>query len=194
MENNKTSAEKINNSINDKNNSDENTNSTNIIQKNVKSQSIKKKNKLNKNEIKSETKNNDDEDVAIPARTIKRNNSIKLYKKHKKEQEKRNSIKRENKNGKDSKDKTGDIFDVVEKDETKKKNNNKSGKQKKVFFPPDFVTIIDVESYKKFNEENTCKDPFDNLDLLNANININTKNNQDEPDGKARVLCSCLIF
>lgn len=63
---------------------------------------------------------------------------------------------------------------------------------KKVVFLPNFVTIIDVESYKKFNEENTCKDPFENMEIINGHINI--KNNDDEDDGKARVLCSCIIY
>ena len=44
---------------------------------------------------------------------------------------------------------------------------------------------------KKFNEENTCKDPFDNMEIINGQLNI--KKNDDDADGKTRVLCNCLI-
>ena len=84
----------------------------------------------------------------------------------------------------------------------------KNGKSKKVsFLTPNFVTIIDVESYKKYNEENTSKDPFEDLEFLkklnninNLNINININNNtnnnneKDIDDGKERVNCTCTIF
>ena len=72
----------------------------------------------------------------------------------------------------------------------RKKNKNTN---KKVSFPKDFLTIIDVESYKKYNEENTCKDPFENMEFVNGRL-INTKKNDDEPHGKASVLCSCVFF
>ena len=39
----------------------------------------------------------------------------------------------------------------------------KNEKKKLLFKEPNFVEIIDVESYKKFNEENTSKDPYDHL-------------------------------
>ena len=73
-------------------------------------------------------------------------------------------------------------------------------KNKKVSFPKNFVTFIDVESYKQFNIENTSKDPFEDMEFLNNihnkyNININTNDNKNEVDeGKERVTCSCLIF
>ena len=67
--------------------------------------------------------------------------------------------------------------------------------KKKVVFLPDFLTIIDVESYKKFNAENTCKDPFDNLELLNGTIILKNKDrDDDEIDGKTTLQCSCFIF
>ena len=46
------------------------------------------------------------------------------------------------------------------------------------FMEPSFVNIIEVESYKKFNQENTNKDPF-----------YDTNKNDD----KANVVCSCFI-
>ena len=46
------------------------------------------------------------------------------------------------------------------------------------FMEPSFVNIIEVESYKKFNQENTNKDPFY---VTNQN------------DDKANVVCSCFI-
>ena len=133
----------------------------------------------------------DEDDLVLPVKTLKRSNSIKLYKKHKKEQERRNSLKKENE--KDTKDKTGDIFNVSVVNGTKMpRKGSKNGKQKKVAFLPNFVTIIDVESYKKFNEENTCKDPFDNMEFVNGTIKIN--HNDDEANGKAKALCTCFIF
>ena len=120
-------------------------------------------------------------------RSVKRSNSIKLYKKHKKDKDKKNSSKKDN--DIEVKDKAGDIFEISDY-KKKKKNKNTN---KKVSFPKDFLTIIDVESYKKYNEENTCKDPFENMEFVNGRL-INTKKNDDEPHGKASVLCSCVFF
>ena len=52
-------------------------------------------------------------------------------------------------------------------------------KKKVKFLEPNFVRIIEVESYKKFNEENTSKDPFDFAKQI---------------EGKENVLCSCLVI
>ena len=60
-----------------------------------------------------------------------------------------------------------------------KKNNNTKNKKKVKFLEPNFVRIIEVESYKKFNEENTSKDPFDFAKQI---------------EGKENVLCSCLVI
>ena len=177
------------NNIIDKENS-KSTNSNISKEKNAKSQQPKIKEKsLTKNEIKKENKKDDeDDDFVLPVKTIKRSNSIKLYKKHQKDKEKKLSLKKESK----KEVKNEDVF-AAEENGTKRPNkSSKNVKQKKVVFLPNFVTIIDVESYKKYNEENTCKDPFENMEFINGRININT--NDDEPDGKARVLCSCLIY
>ena len=191
MENKQSPKKKLDNQITDKDDSKANNNKISSPKDMVKNPKPNNKSPQ-KNEIKKEQKKNDDEDdLVLPVKTLKRSNSIKLYKKHKKEQERRNSLKKENE--KDIKDKTGDIFNVSVVNGTKMPGKgSKNGKQKKVAFLPNFVTIIDVESYKKFNEENTCKDPFENMEIINGHINI--KNNDDEADGKARVLCSCVIY
>ena len=191
MENKQSPQKKLDNQITDKDDSKANNNKISSPKDKVKNPKPNNKSPQ-KNEIKKEQKKNDDEDdLVLPVKTLKRSNSIKLYKKHKKEQERRNSLKKENE--KDTKDKTGDIFNVSVVNGTKMpRKGSKNGKQKKVAFLPNFVTIIDVESYKKFNEENTCKDPFENMEIINGRINI--KKNDDEADGKARVLCSCVIY
>ena len=66
-------------------------------------------------------------------------------------------------------------------------------KIKRVSFPNDFVTIIDVESYKKFNQENTCQDPYANI-INNVNDNNNSNNKKGNENGKEKVVCSCLVF
>jgi hypothetical protein len=144
----------------------------------------------NNNYIDDELKNGN-EDMSP---RIKRSNSIKLYKRHKflKEQKKK------------EKNNNGDLKSGIENEniikEKEKAEVSKKGK-KVSFLEPNFVTIIDVESYKQFNIENTSKDPFEDLEFLknihninNYNINININNNKDEDDGKERVNCSCLIY
>ena len=65
----------------------------------------------------------------------------------------------------------------------KDKNENRKRKKKKEvkFMEPQFVEIINVESYKKFNEENTSKDPYD-------------KDENDKKENKSKLMCSCFIF
>ena len=191
MENKKPSKTKLDNQNSEKNDTKpENNNTSPPKNKNQNSKSNNKS--TQKNEIKNEIKKSDDEDdFVLPVKTIKRSNSIKLYKRHKKEQERRNSLKKENE--KDTRDKSGDIFNVAEAEGAKKSRKSSTNlKPKKVAFLPNYVTIIDVESYKKFNAENTCKDPFENMEIINGHINI--KNNDDDEDGKTRVLCSCSIY
>ena len=156
----------------------------------------KKKSLINYEEIK-----NDDEDIPHP-KTRKRSNSVDLYKKHKREREKKNKMNKES----NKSIKVNNIQPPQENSNNNTNNNRKSSKNlnckgKKVSFPKNFVTIIDVESYKQFNIENTSKDPFEDLEFLNNihninnyNINININNNKDEDDGKERVNCSCLIY
>ena len=151
----------------------------------------KKKALINYEEV-----DNNKEDIPLP-RTRKRSNSVDLYKKHKREREKKNKLKKNStKNVKESN--TASPEDA--NSPTKRPNKNSKYKDKKVSFPKDFVTVIDVESYKQFNIENTSKDPFDDLEFLkninninNYNININI-NNKVEDDGKERVMCSCIIY
>lgn len=51
-------------------------------------------------------------------------------------------------------------------------------RKKKVNFPRNFVKVIDVESYKKYNQLNTITEPV-----------IPTTNS-----GKDKVFCKCFIF
>ena len=155
--------------------------------------SIENNNSINKDEIKKEEKKEDvNDDSVVQVRAIKRMNSIKLYQKHNKEKERRNSLEKEI--DKDTKDKSGDIINVPEvTGKNKPIKITKNVKQKKVEFLPNFVKVIYVESYKKFNAENTCKDPFENMEIVNGHINIKN-NDDDEADGKTKVLCSCAIY
>ena len=58
--------------------------------------------------------------------------------------------------------------------------NIEKEKEKKVkFLEPEFVQIIEVESYKKYNMKNTCKDPFFP---------------DDKKEEKTKFMCSCFIF
>ena len=80
-------------------------------------------------------------------------------------------------------------INLYKKDSTKNSDQNEIVNIKKLkkvkFLEPVFVKVIFVESYKKYNEENTSKDPFDdNNDLENVN-----KGKED----KEKVLCSCII-
>ena len=163
-------------------------NNINETKKESKSKKEKKKEKSpEKEEIKQESKKKEEDDDDVPMRSVKRSNSIKLYKKHKKDKDKKNSSKKDN--DIEVKDKVGDIFEISDY-KKKKKNKNTN---KKVSFPKDFLTIIDVESYKKYNEENTCKDPFENMEFVNGRL-INTKKNDYEPHLKSSVICSCVFF
>jgi len=175
------------------------------IMRNAKSEGEEKTKKSieSYNDIKDN--NNDD----TPSPRVKRSNSIKLYKRHKKEKELRNSIKKENNiNIDNNKDNIyeGPVVDVVDEPINNNNIDKKKNKSKRVtFVEPNFVSIIDVESYKKFNAENTCKDPFDEMQYMqninnvnninNYNINININNNkkkqEQEQEGKEKINCSC---
>ena len=76
----------------------------------------------------------------------------------------------------DEKNNQNEFYD---KNEFNKETKTDKKIKKVKFMEPMFVNIIEVESYKKFNEENTSKDPFDNIN--------------QEKENKAKVLCSCLI-
>ena len=157
-----------------------NDNENSIVNNNIYSKNNSKIKSLKNQQEKNENKKDDDNEVGIAVKTLKRSNSIKLYKKHAREKERRESLKKES-------DKQ--ILQDISNIERVKKTNKPA---KKVAFSPDLVEIIDVESYKKFNEENTCKDPFDNMEFVNGTISVN--HNDDEEDGKAKVLCSCSIY
>ena len=158
----------------------------------IKNNKIKANHKGSKKCLIDYEENKDDNDSTLVIRR-KRSNSINLYKKRRKNKESKN-IKRISRK---------DLDNNVEKENkmaTKKSSKNIRGK-KVSFLKPNFVTIIDVESYKKYNMENTCKDPFEDMEFSN-NMNLdhinnkNTRNIEDDGDldGKERVQCTCCIF
>ena len=123
--------------------------------------------------------------------TRKRSNSVNLYKKQRKNKERRIKKRISRK----------DVDNNIENEIIPKKSSKNLRNKKVTFLKPNFVTIIDVESYKKYNEENTCKDPFEDLEYINnmnldhINKNISKINeDEEEDDGKERVQCTCLIF
>lgn len=64
------------------------------------------------------------------------------------------------------------------KSRTKKTKDGRVVTKRVLFMEPNFVEIIDVESYKQFNLENTSKDPY----------------YDDVQEGKDNVKCTCAIF
>ena len=115
--------------------------------------------------------------------TIKRSNSVDLYKKRNNKKNNLEYNKSENDNYISIKHKDNENFD------------NKKNIKKVTFKNPDYLTIIDVESYKKYNAENTAKDPYDELmNNDNDNDNDNNNNNEKKKKKKENVVCSCLIF
>ncbi len=152
--------------------------------KNIKSQSVKIKN-LKKNSIpqdNEQTNENESDDTYHPIVKNEKKNSFDIYIKHK--SEKKNDLNNSNdkinidiKNEKDN-------FNIINNEISEK---IKKREKKITFKEPNFVEIIDVESYKKFNEENTSKDPYDHL-------YNNDNNNKKKDDGKEKVVCSCFII
>ena len=157
----------------------------------TKSQKMKANLKGSKKCLIDYEENKDDNETTLITRR-KRSNSINLYKKQRKNKESRIKKRISKK----------DIDNNIEKENKIAKKSSKNLRGKKVsFLKPNFVTIIDVESYKKFNEENTCKDPFEdmeysnnmNLDHINKNLSKNIED-EEEVDGKERVQCTCSIY
>ena len=203
--NNEKNKNKSKNNSKEKNNLDMIMNNNEETYQSIKIQKIKgENNEKKKSLINYEEIKNKDETIPLPKRR-KRSNSVDLYKKQQREKEKKNK-KESNKNIKTINNNhnniNNNINEVCESTNLyinrKSSKNIKNGKIKKVNFHKNFATIIDVESYKKFNEENTYKDPFEDMEFIKnlKNINLNNNNNkedEDEDDGKAHANCSCLI-
>ena len=79
----------------------------------------------------------------------------------------------------DDKNNQNEFYKIYDKKKIKKEKKIKRVK----FLQPIFINIIEVESYKKFNEENTSKDPYEYS---------NESNNRN--DNKDYVMCSCFVF
>ena len=80
----------------------------------------------------------------------------------------------------DEKNNQNELYKIYDKNYFNKEIKKEKKIKKVTFMEPMFVNIIEVESYKKYNEENTSKDPY---------FYINNKN-----DNKENVLCSCSII
>ena len=159
---------------------------------NIQSYTIKSTNKKKIEFFRSEDQpyHNDTEEYPLFKRI--RSSSVDLYKRHKREkknQENNNIIRiddNSNKNNKNDNFINNNINCIsINKINSNIKNEKKI--RKVSFQEPNFVTIIDVESYKKYNEANTSKDPYD--DLLKNNNNNGKKDNENE-----KVVCSCFVF
>ena len=140
-----------------------------LISKNkMKAESVKKIN----NPKGYEQINEDEDENYILHHKFHRSNSVDIYKKHK--------MKKNNNKNKNIND---DIIDYFRKN------------KKVSFLKPKFVTIIEVESYKKYNELNTSKDPYAELfKNMTQNNNNNDINNEKKENGKESINCSCFII
>ena len=136
-------------------------------------------------------------------KTRKRTNSVDLYKKHKRQRDKKTKTLRPSSRNLKINNNLCEISENSNLNSNKKSNKNlRNDKEKKVYFPKNFVCIIDVESYKKYNEENTSKDPFEDMEFLQKISNMNNsscldiiyKKQINEDEGKAQVNCTCQIF
>ena len=119
-----------------------------------------------------------DSELPFPFDRRIRNNSVDLYKRHKREKE--NNIK-------EQKNINNQIYFYNNSKNNNNNNINNKAKTKRVNFKePNPVEIIEVESYKKYNEENTSKDPYEYL--------FNKNKNEKKDNGNAKAVCSCFIF
>ena len=136
-------------------------------------------------------------DKYIPFHKIKRCNSVDLYKRKMREKKLKD------------KDKINDLNENEKFDEINNLNSNSNNiNEKKIkrvtFLKPNFVIIVDVESYKQFNQVYIPINQFEeisdsNNDKSNDNISSDSKNDNPEKnkgtkDNEKEVVCSCLIF
>ena len=116
----------------------------------------------------------------------KRSNSIKLYKKQKQKQKQE---KNQNNNNI-----AVELLNVDMNNSDTIKKNKKNVK----FQYPNFVETIEVESYKKFNSENTYKDPFDGCTDINEINKVYDMDDEDDDVNPIRKIyqscCRCNIF
>lgn len=157
--------------------------SNNITPKNQKLQISKSKVKFNLNRGKTseEIKYDNDDEIVLNVKAIKRN---KFYKSRQKNKQKKRNLNKDT----IEESKNEDVFNQVPENSEKKSKTTK----KKVSFLRNYVTIIDVESYKKFNFLNAYEDPYE--DALSMFGNINLLNEEDEEDENTRLNCACFIF
>ena len=136
-------------------------------------------------------------DKYIPFHKIKRCNSVDLYKRKMREKKLKD------------KDKINDLNENEKFDEINNLNSNSNNiNEKKIkrvtFLKPNFVIIVDVESYKQFNQVYIPINQFEeisdsNYDKSNDNISNDSKNdnlekNKGTKDNEKEVVCSCLTY
>ena len=191
----------------------DNLTNNNEITETLEPQKIKSETKANEKTI-LKVKDKDSNTHTQSNKPIRRVNSVHLYKKQNEKKNRQNKETKEStqsckSNNSHNSNKILNMNKIADNALNNKKGKNttiikhNNNKTKKVSFQkPNFVTIIDVESYKKYNELNTCKDPFEdfefmrnenNINNINMDINNNNKNEgiKGENNGKVRVNCSC---
>ena len=132
----------------------QNGRSKTIMQKNMENiKFLQNYSRINENEI----------DDYIPSNKLKRCNSVDIYKKRIREKKLKNM---QNKNEHENFDNTRNLNtndnNIIEKNGKKIKRVS--------FVSPTLVTFINVESYKKYNQENYSDEPFERV--INNKINI----------------------
>ena len=123
----------------------------------------------------------DDDEIVLNVKAIKRN---KFYKSRQKNKQRKRNLNKDT----IEESKNEDVFNQVPENSERKSKTTK----KKVAFLRNYVTIIEVESYKKFNYLNAYEDPYE--DALSVFGNINLLNGEDEEDENTRLNCACFIF
>lgn len=136
---------------------------------------------LNRGKTSEEIKYDDDDEIVLNVKAIKRN---KFYKSRQKNKQRKRNLNKDT----IEESKNEDAFNHVPENLERKSKTTK----KKVSFLRNYVTIIDVESYKKFNFLNAYEDPYE--DALSMFGNINLLNEEDEEDENTRLNCACFIF
>ena len=86
-------------------------------------------------------------------------------------------------------------------EKNKKASNNSKGKKVSFLPDPDFVTVIQVESYKQYNQECNDKNHMPNFGFIRDFNIFNDYDNdcyvncdQYSDDGKERLNCTCSVF
>jgi len=119
-------------------------------------------------------------ELKVKGKPNKRSSSIKIYKNKKKQKKYENN----------SSSRNNSCVELKDIDEDNINNNSENKSKKKVNFDhPNFLEIINIESYKKYNSENMWKDPFDGVTDINS---LQFPIEDDELINRKE--CCCIIF